>query len=436
MSDLRGDERKVLDALDAGADGLTSLTRDLVRIPSENTPPTGGEREAQEFIRGWLGELGVEAELIDLDAVNGLAEHELFFRGEGYERRDYADRPNLAARLGGAGGGPTLIVSGHIDTMPVGNTRWTREPFGGQVEGGRVFGRGAMDMKGGIAAGLAALKAIRRAGVRLAGDVVFESVVDEEHGGSNGTLANRLAGVNGDAAVIPEPTGLRLYSAHKGFRIVHLSLTTRGGMSFGGQDLPNPVEHVGSLIECFQAFRDRRRRTAPPAPEYAADPDPVPVFMNKLQAGEFSLDIPMQVPETCTLEVYWQTLPGETREAVEGELFEHLGRWVDEHPSLKAFGIEHRFSHRWMPGSRTDPDARIVRTMRQAAGEVLGREVVPIGSPFPCDMFVFRHFGIDTVIFGPAGACAHGSDEYVEIDSLMSTARTRALSILRFCGTA
>ena len=436
MTGTDHNERKVLGALDSGADELVSLTRDLVRIPSENTPPGGGEGDVQEFIRAWLGGIGVACERIDLEAVAGLAEHELFFRGEGYERRDYAGRPNLVGRMTGAGGGRTLILNGHADTMPVGRTPWTRDPFGGDVEAGRLFGRGAMDMKGGLAAGLAALKAIRTSGVRLAGDVVFESVVDEEHGGSNGTLANRLAGVGGDAAVILEPTGLRLYNAHKGFRIVHLSLTAPGGMSLAGEDLPNPVEHIGSLIECFRSFRDRRRQSAPIPPEYADDPDPVPVFMNKLQAGEFSLEIPMQVPDACKLEVYWQTTPGERREDVERELFDHLDRWVADHPELAAFGIERRFSHRWMPGSRTDPAAPVVETMRQAVGEVLGREVQPVGGPFPCDMFALRHFGIDTVIFGPSGGGAHGSDEYVEIDSLLATARTLALAILRFCGTA
>jgi len=436
MTGLDHNEQKVLEALDAGADELVALTSELVRIPSENTPPGGGEKEVQEFIAGWLDGIGLAADMIDLDAVPGLAKHELFFRGEGYERRDYAGRPNLAARMPGAGGGRTLILNGHADTMPVGGGRWTRDPFGGQVDGGRIYGRGAMDMKGGLAAGLAAMKAIRSAGVRPAGDVVFESVVDEEHGGSNGTLANRLARIGGDGAVILEPTGLRLYSAHKGFRIVHLSLTAAGGMSLSGEALPNPVEHVGSLIECFRAFRDRRRRSAPISPEYAGDPDPVPVFMNKLQAGEFSLAIPMQVPQACRLEVYWQTMPGERREDVEAELFDHLDRWVAAHPELAGFGVERRFSHRWMPGSRTAPDAPIVAAMRQAAGEVLGRRVQAAGGPFPCDMFALRHFGIDTVIFGPSGGGAHGADEYVEIDSLLAAARTVALAILRFCGTA
>ena len=436
MTEPTPTESDLLGALEESRDELAALARALVRIPSENSPPAGREKAPQVFIRKWLADAGVEAELIDLTRVAGLTEHELFFRGEGYERREYEGRPNLAARLSGQGAGRSLILSGHIDTMPAGKTHWEHDPFGGEVEGNRLYGRGSMDMKGGIAAAMMAVKAVRDAGIALAGDVVFETVVDEEHGGANGTLANRLAGYNADAAVIAEPSNLQLYPAQKGFRIVHLTLCGRSGMSFAGEDLPNPVEHVGSLIDCFKAFRERRRRSAPALAEYAQDPDPVPVFMNKLQAGEFSLNIPMQVPEACTLEIYWQTMPGETRAAIDREFFDHLIRWIDEHPPLKQFHLEHRFSHRWMPAARTGGDEPIVRTARAAAGDVLGRPVTVVGSPFPCDMFVFEHFGIPTVLFGPRGAYGHGSDEYVEIDSLVQTAQVLALTMVRFCGLA
>ena len=436
MTDLTSTERKLLRTIEAGADELVALTQELVRIPSENSPPAGTEKAAQVFIQKWLADVGVEAELIDLTRLEDLSRHELFFRGEGYERREYEGRPNLAARLSGQGTGRSLVLSGHVDTMPAGKTRWQHDPFAGQAEGNRLYGRGSMDMKGGIAAAMTALQAVRSAGIALAGDVVFETVVDEEHGGANGTLANRLAGYNGDAAVITEPSNLQLYPAHKGFRIVHLTLRGRSGMSFAGEDLPNPVEHVGLLIDCFKAFRRRRRQTAPEVAEYAHDADPVPVFMNKLQAGEFSLNIPMQIPETCTLEIYWQTMPGETREAIDREFFDHLSHWIEEHPSLKQFEIGRRFSHRWMPGARTDGDDPIVRTMRRAAGDVLGKPATVVGSPFPCDMFVFEHFGIPAVLFGPRGAYSHGSDEYVEVDSLVRTAQVLALTLVRFCGLA
>ena len=434
MAELTDTERALLDAAEAATGELVDLVRELVRIPSQNIPPRGEERAAQLFTRDWLAGIGVAAELIDLTRVEGLAAHELFFRGAGYERREYDDRPNVAARVPGAGGGRTLILSGHMDTMPAGKTRWRCEPFGGDVTGGRIHGRGSCDMKGGVACQMIALKLLQEAGAALAGDVIFETVVDEEHAGCNGTLANRLLGYNGEAAVLCEPSHLQLFHAHKGFRIVHLTLRGQSGMGFAGEQLPNPIEHVGTLIEGVQQFRRQRKRTAPRPAAYADDPDPVPVYMNKLQAGEFSLNIPMQVPETCTLEIYWQTLPGETREAVEREFFDFLDEWIGRHPQLEPFQIEHRFSHRWMPGTGISRDAPIVTTVEHAAADALGSAVRVTGGPFPCDLFVFGHFGIPAVIFGPTGGNCHGSDEYVEIDSLVSVLKTLLLTIVRFCG--
>ena len=435
MSELTPTERGLVDAVEAGRDELVELAQKLVRIPSQNLPPGGEEEPAQLYIQKWLAGIGVQAELIYPDRVEGLCEHELFFRGQGCERRDYAGRPNLAARVKGGGAGRSLILSSHIDTMPAGKTEWQYDPFGGHVAGGRLYGRGSFDMKAGIAAELMAIKTLRQSGVGLAGDIVFESVVDEEHAGSNGTLANRLTGYGGDAVFIPEPSSLQLYHAHKGSRLVHLTLRGKSGMSFAGEQLPNPVEHVGSLIEAFKEFRCRRRQTAPAPPEYANDADPVPVFLNKLQAGEFSLNIPMQIPETCTLEIYWQTMPGETREDVDREFFDFLDAWVAEHPSLKQFGIEHRFSLRWMPGTRIDRDSPILRVVEDSAA-ALGRPVEVTGAPYPCDLFVFNHFGIPGVIFGPCGENCHGSDENVEIDSVVQVTQALVLSLVRFCGLA
>ncbi len=430
-------EQRLSAMLDDNFDRLVSLVRDLVRIPTENTPPDGGEAAGQEFIRGWLSrEAGVESELIELDAVPGLSGHELFFHGEGYERRDYRGRPNLAAQIAGTGGGRTLILSGHIDTMPAGGGDWTHPPFSGMIENGIIFGRGAFDMKGGIAASMMAVKILRDSGVRLRGDLIFESVVDEEHAGANGTLANRLAGYHGDGVIIPEPSSLRLFHAQKGFRIVHLTLRGKSGMSFAGEEFPNPVEHVGSLIECFREFRVRRRSLAPSWPDYANDPDPVPVFMNKLQAGEFSLDIPMQIPEECRLEIYWQTMPGERQEEIDRQFFAFLNQWVEDHPELKQFKLEHRFSHRWMPGVRIDPTDPLVAATAAAAESVLGHPVPPVGAPFPCDLFVFNHFGIPGVIIGPDGANCHGPDERVDAESLRQLTKIILSAAIRFCGAA
>jgi len=429
-------ETRLLAAADESRDELIELLQSLVRIPSQNLPPGGEELKAQEYIKHWLAGAGIESELIDLKDVAGLTEHELFFKGHGCERREYESRPNLAASVKGSGRGKTLILSGHIDTVPTGRAPWSHGPFSGEAHEGRIFGRGSFDMKGGIAAALMAVRILKRLPVSLEGDVIFETVVDEEHAGANGTLANRLAGYNGDAVIVPEPSSLMLYHAHTGFRIVHLDIVGKSGMVFAGEQLLNPVEAVGQIIECFKAFRKQRRANAPRPPEYAHDSDPVPVFMNKLQAGEFSLNTPMQIPDRCTLEVYWQTMPGETQETVEKEFFAFLEAWIDTHPHLQPFKIEHRFSHRWMPGTRIDRNEHIVKIVEAAANKVLGTPVNVGGAPFPCDLFVFNYFHIPGLIIGPCGTNCHGPDECVEIDSLVTLVKILTLSAVQFCGVA
>jgi acetylornithine deacetylase len=429
-------EKTVADAVAGATDELVALVRDLVRIPTENIPPGGQELAGQLFLQRWLGERGIDSELIDLAQVNGLTEHELFHRGEDYERRDYEGRPNLAARLKGTGGGRTLIFSCHMDTIAGDKAQWQRDPFEARIEGNHLYGQGAFDMKGGMAAQAMAFMVLREMDVSLAGDIIFETVVDEEHAGCNGTLANRVAGFNGDAAILPEPSSLQVYSAFKGSRIIHLTLKGKSGMSFAGEELVNPVDHIGLLIEGVKRFRDVRRKKIPRVVEYEDDPDPVPIFMNKLQAGAFNLDVPMAIPEQCTVELYIQTMPGETHEEIDSQLLEYLDGFVAQTPELQQFELKHRIRQRWLPGGLVAPDSLVVQVLEETTGQVLGRSAKATGAPFPCDAFVFHHFGIPAVVLGPCGAGCHGPDEYVEIDSLVQLAKIMAVTAVRFCGSS
>jgi acetylornithine deacetylase len=204
-------ETKIRDYVDAHSDRLFGHVQELVRRDSQNTPPLGREAGAQEYLAGVLEGCGCRPDLYELDTVPGLRQHELFFG-----KREYRGRPNLGARRKGAGGGRSLVLSGHVDTVPRGTQPWTRDAFGGEIEGNLLYGRGSNDMKAGIAINAFMMEAVEELGLRLAGDLVFESVVDEEFGGVNGTLAGRLRGYNGDAAIISEPSFLRICAGQRG----------------------------------------------------------------------------------------------------------------------------------------------------------------------------------------------------------------------------
>ena len=346
-------EQRLLAAAEERQEEIIDLACRLIRIPTENVPPEGNERAGQDVLRQFLTESSIEAQFVDLDKVEGLIQHEAYGPG-----RDYAARPNVIARMAGQNGGRSLLLSGHMDTMPVGTNPWQHEPLGAELEDGRIYGRGACDMKGALAAMAMSLVLLRDTGVRLRGDLLFESVVDEEHGGCNGTLANRLVGHNAEAVIIGEPSNFRLFCAHRGFRIAHVTLKGRAAMSLSGEELANPVEDVGKLIGGMKEFR--RRQTAPLGSLFKDYPDPVPVWLPKLQAGEFSLRVPMQIPEQCKLEVYWQTMPGETRESVERQFLDFLDELCQPESGLDPESVDVEWHQRWMPGSEIPPHHPLV----------------------------------------------------------------------------
>ncbi|HKT13295.1 MAG TPA: M20/M25/M40 family metallo-hydrolase, partial [Terriglobia bacterium] len=259
--------------VDTHRDRLVEIIGDLVRIPSENTPPVGNEEACQKHVAEYLKRQGFATELYYFRDVKGLREHPLFY----YEERKYDNRPNVDARRKGKGGGRSLVLSGHIDTVPKGTQPWTRDPFGGRVEGNRLYGRGSNDMKGGVGTNLFMAEALRELGIELKGDLMIESVSDEEFGGVNGTLAGRLKGYNGDAAIITEPSFLRICPAQRGGRTVHITLSSTGGVLPEGKFPTGVIDPIRYFLVKMQEFAEQRKKKAPVHEFYADSVDPVPV---------------------------------------------------------------------------------------------------------------------------------------------------------------
>jgi len=391
----------------------------LVRIPSENLPPKGHELACQTYVAARLRELGIAPDVYEFADVPGLTGHPEFWPG-----RDYAGRPNVSGVLKGGGGGRSLILSGHIDTVPIDTpVPWTREPLAAQTEDGRLYGRGAWDMKAGVAMNLTVLKALREAGVRLAGDLIFESVVDEEFGGANGTLAGRLRGYTADAAVIGEPTGLRICPAQRGGRTIHITLRGPGGMLHTGRSPARAVDQLTYVLARLPEFAALREGHVAVDPYYAGCAEPFAVWVTNIATGTWGWTQPITVAERCRLELYWQTMPGENGEDVVREFLEWWNALLAARPELFPVRPDVEFPMRWLPGSSIPRDAPLVREFQAVSG-------APIeGLDAPSDMYVFQKcFGIPAIMWGPSGGNAHQPDEYVELDSLYEAARV----LLRF----
>jgi acetylornithine deacetylase len=416
--------------VDDNRDRLIGIVGDLVRIPSENTPPTGAELRCQQYVADFLRVCGWRPTLYELNEVPGLERHPLYWKG-----RNYTNRPNLGARRKGAGGGRSLLLSGHIDTVPRGTQPWTRGAFDGQIEGDRIYGRGSNDMKGGIATNLLIAEAVERLGLKLRGDLLVETVVDEEFGGVNGTLAGRLQGFNADAAIISEPSFLRICPAQRGGRTVHITLRASGGVLTDGKFPAGVVDQLMHLLECVKQFAGERRRKAAVHEMYAHNTDPVPVSITKVFTSPWGTREPITTPEICQVEMFWQAMPGEAQDEIEREFFEWFDGMIAAAPDLFAIRPGVEFPLRWLPGSSILKSAPLVNELAECATRVLGHEPPIVGIEGPCDMYVFHQaFGIPAVLWGAKGGNTHGADEYLEIDSAVAAAKTLLRFVCRWCG--
>jgi acetylornithine deacetylase len=418
--------------IDQHTDRLVEITRDLVRIPSENMPPAGSEGKCQRYVAGLLQKLGWQPQLYLLDDVPGLKQHPLFFGG-----RCYDNRPNLGARQKGAGGGRSLLLSGHVDTVPQGSYQWTKDPFGGEVDGNRLFGRGSNDMKAGVATSLFVLECLRELNIRLAGDLLFETVIDEEFGGVNGTLAGRLMGFNADAAIIAEPSFLRICPAQRGGCTVHLTLQSSGGVLTEGEFPAGVIEKLTFLLARLRDFAEQRRAGAKPHDLYDHHADPVPVSVTKIVTSLWGTQEPITIPEQCKIEIYWQLMPGETQENVEREFF----NWLQSLTTLPGSPISEipaaTFPIRWLPGSAISRSEPLVTEFAGCATRALGKAPPVAGMEAPCDMYVFHEVTkTPAILWGGRGGNTHGADEYVEIDSMIDAAKALLVFVCQWCGIA
>lgn len=362
---------------------LEQLLRDLVAIDSINpdlVPGAAGEAAVAAFIAGWLRAAGLEVHVEEVRP----------------------GRPNVIGIARGTGGGRSLLLNGHIDTVGV---TGMSEPFIPRVHDGRLYGRGAYDMKGGVAACMVA--AVEAAKLKLRGDVIVTAVMDEEYAGL-GTLA--IAERYGaDGAIVAEPTELELVVAHKGF--VWLEVETQGVAAHGSRPhlgVDAIVKMGGVLAGLDRLVEELSRRPAHPLL------GPPSVHASTIQGGgEWST-----YPDRCTLAVERRLLPGETGDAAEAELQAIVVALTAADPAFRAT------VRRDLVRSplETLADAAILRAVQQAAAGVLGRPVEPAGVSFWTDAASLHEAGIPTVLFGPLGAGAHAVEEWVELASVQSCA--------------
>jgi len=372
------------------------LVAELVALDSVNpalVPGGAGEGAIAAFAAGWCRDAGLEAEVVD----------------------DPPGRPSVLARARGRGGGRSLLFCGHLDTVGVAGMA---EPHVPRVRGGRLHGRGAVDMKGGVAAALLAAREAARRG--LAGDVLVAAVADEEHA-SLGVQALLARGACADAAVVCEPTGLEVCVAHKGFAWLEVEAT---GRAAHGSRPDLGVDAIVQLGPVLEGVRELAASLGAQAGHPLLGPGSVHA---SLVAGGQELS---SYPEHARLQLERRTVPGEDRDRVQGELDALLAR--ARAAAAPGARLEGRITLVREP-FEVDPEAEVVVALRRRAAAVLGRAPALVGHAAWMDAAFLAAAGIPTVVFGPAGEGLHATDEWVDLDSVARCAETLAALAGELC---
>ncbi len=396
----------------------------LVRIPSV----TGSEDLIAGYLADALDALGLAVEVFHPDPA--AMRNDPDWPGDEVPR---SALPVVIGRAGVPGARPRIVLSGHTDVVPVGDpATWADDPFSGEVRDGWLYGRGACDMKGGVAAILGALAALRETGAlaRLRGELVVALVPSEEDGGQ-GTLAAIRAGATGDMAVIPEPSGLDIVVAHAGAITFRLSVPGRAAHASTRREGVSALANLQTLVVALEAD-EAARNAAETDPLMTALGLPYPTIIGKVSGGEWA----STVMDLVVAEGRYGVRLGQAPAEAEAELRAAVAAACAADPFLRDHPATVEITGARFGTARVAPDHLLPVTLADAAEAVTGRRPALLGVPYGADMRLFTGAGnTPCVIFGPGDVhLAHGADERVPLAEVELCARVLAAWVVETLG--
>lgn len=397
--------------------------RELVRIPSV----TGSEERVASWAADALRGLGMAVEIVRPD----LATHRMDPAWPGEEM----DRTSLPVVIGRAGATdrPRVILSGHVDVVPPGDpATWTAEPWGAEIRDGALYGRGACDMKGGVAAILATVRALRDASAleHLDGELMVVLVPSEEDGGQ-GTLAAIRAGATADVAVITEPTNLDVVVAHAGAITFRLTVPGRAAHASQRREGVSALDNLFILTTALEAD-EARRNAAETDPLMTALGLPYPTIIGIVSGGEWA----STVLDRLVADGRYGVRLGQSPAAAADELRAAVAAACAEDPFLREHPATVEITGGQFGSARLPSDHPLAVGLADVAEVVLGQRPVLLGEPYGADMQMFVNHGeTPCVMFGPGDVrVAHSADEYVPIAEVEACARVLAAWVSREIG--
>jgi acetylornithine deacetylase len=430
---LSPEEQRVVDAVAAQRDGLVELTRTLIAFDTvTHTPgaPARQERALQEHLAARLRAHGADVTLHEPDAAalrpHPMVPAELTFDG----------RPQLVARFTGSGGGRTLLLNGHVDVVDAEpRSDWAQpDPFAAELRDGLLYGRGACDMKGGVASMVTAACTLAELGIPLSGDLIVNTVTEEESTGAGGLFAARL--LQADAAIVPEPSGLDVWIACRGSLLPRITVRGRAGHAGIAQPAPedggavNAIERMAIVLDAVGRLREHWMLRPPH--RYLSPGDCVPTM---IAGGEWLVSY----PALCTLECHIEYLPDRADaqgygSAVEREFEQWIAAAAAGDPWLAANPPEIAWGVGGVPPAEVPLDDPIVQALLEAGRDLGQRGGIGGLDNWHDGATLTVEAGIPAVCFGPGDIVrAHAADECVPVDDLVACAQRIALSAMRFC---
>lgn len=418
-------KERVQMAADALMDEAIAGLQQLVRFPSV----TGDEGRAQEHLAGRLKDLGAEVDFWYPQRAE-LEDHPAFPM---VNCGDLGSRPNVVGVWRGQSGGRSLILNGHIDVVSPGREdRWEGNPWSGDIRGGRLYGRGSCDMKGGLLAAVFAREAIRRAGLELKGDVFVESVIGEEDGGV-GTLATLVRGYRAGGAVIMEPSRLALVPAQAGAMTFRLTVPGKAAHGSTRYEGASALEKFVPILQALTAL-EARINAAITDPLFSRYPIKAPLSIGYVRSGVWGSMVPEELVAEGRYGFYRDPDATGARQAFEAAVAEvaAVDPWLRENPPQVEW-----IRSLWEPAAIAEGHP-LRETFEGAYRGALGAAPVVEGVPYGSDMRLLTNYGqIPTLIFGPGDiAQAHFTNEYVSLEDYAKAIKVLAAFIADWCGVA
>jgi acetylornithine deacetylase len=417
---MNSSEQKLMSTVESLVPEILDFTGRLVACPST----LGKEASVLEVMENELGRLGLDPFRVEISPQE-LANHP----GFAPVPWDYEGRYNVTAtRSADAGGGKSALFNGHLDVVsPEPLSRWNRDPFEPFEEDGWLCGRGAGDMKAGVAAMTYALHAVDNAGMGLQAPVTIEAVIEEECSG-NGALACRNAGIDAEAVLIPEPFGPTILTSQVGVAWFKVLLSGVPVHVLEAGNGVNAIEKCHPLFLALRGLEEELNRTVHPA--FIGFDHPVNLNIGIIKGGDWPSTVPAEAEFHCRIGFF----PGVSYESIHQQVTECIQNaarkddWLAQNPpKLDFYGFRSE-------GHTVNSNHPVFRTLSDCQMSLTGRPAQEFISTATTDLRSFVHFGKgNATCFGPIAENIHGDNERVDINSVIHTAKAYALFLARWC---